>query len=166
MSDHPAHPSGLKTHAVDATEDVEAAYAPIRRRSQDQQAALAADPALPKPEQLTEAPMLHRVPKRSPFGALLTRTLPEYSGPYQVGVTDIEVVVPEPRTFGTFQHRNIGVNDRGGLLLQTVLCSLFYPADVGGQPPSAPVAWFPNLRQTIDGFVKVRASDKQILLVN
>ena len=148
MTDLPANTPHLATRAIDTTDsqDVDCDPQLIKRHSDAQREALAADPTLPKPEEATEAPMLHRISKRSPFGALLSRTLPAYSGPYQVGVCDLEVPVSEPRTFGNFINRQVGMDESGGLLMQTVLFSLFYPADVGDKTP-APVVWFPALRQ-------------------
>ncbi|EJD42003.1 alpha/beta-hydrolase [Auricularia subglabra TFB-10046 SS5] len=109
--------------------------------------------ALPRAEPAGAVPKLHKVSKRSPFGALLSRTLPAYTGPYQVGVCDVEFNVPAPRTFGNFVHKKLPIDGEAGLLLKTVMFSLFYPAQVDGKP--APVVWFPNLRQTIDGFLKM-----------
>ncbi|KZV99493.1 alpha/beta-hydrolase [Exidia glandulosa HHB12029] len=121
--------------------------------SKSQSDVLDADPSLPRPEGPAQAPMLHKVPKRSPFGALLSRTLPAYQGPYNVGVCDVEFAVDEPRTFGTFKHKTLPIEGEAGLLLKTVMFSLFYPAEITGKPQ--PVVWFPNLRQTIDGFLKM-----------
>jgi hypothetical protein len=86
------------------------------------------------------APKVHEVPRRSPFGALLSRTLPEYGGEYDVGVCDIEVPVT-PRKFGTFTHKSMP-NKPAGLVLDTVLFSVFYPCEKQDKP--APVVWFPS----------------------
>lgn len=91
---------------------------------------------LPSPE----PPKLHEVPQRSPFGALLSRTLPHYTGPHPVGVCDIEIPVSR-RTFGTFKHKSLPDSD-AGLAMDTVLFSLFYPCEAPKKPPG--VAWFPK----------------------
>ena len=85
--------------------------------------------------------MLHQVPRRSPFGALLSRTLPHYTGPYPVGVCDIEVPV-QRRTFCTFKHKAMMQGAEAGLAMDTVLFSLFYPCELPEKP--APVVWFPK----------------------
>ena len=84
--------------------------------------------------------MLHQIPRRSPFGALLSRTLPHYTGPHPVGVCDVEVPV-QRRTFGTFKHKAMN-NADAGLAMDTVLFSLFYPCELPEKP--APVVWFPK----------------------
>jgi hypothetical protein len=84
------------------------------------------------------APKVHRVHK-SPFGALLSRTLPNYTGEYSVGVCDMEVAVA-PRTFGNFKHKSMP-GQASGLALDTVLFSVFYPCEKPKK--EAPVVWFP-----------------------
>jgi hypothetical protein len=86
------------------------------------------------------APKLHEVSRRSPFGALLSRTLPSYTGSYDVGVCDIEVPV-ERQTFGNFAHKSMP-NKPAGLTLDTVLFSMFYPCEKPNSPK--PVVWFPK----------------------
>lgn len=80
------------------------------------------------------------VSNRSPFGALLSRTLPGYGGPFPVGVCDIELLV-ERQTFGTFTHREMPGADTG-LAMDTVLYTMFYPTDAG--PSNKRVVWFPK----------------------
>lgn len=88
-----------------------------------------------------QAPQVHSVPRRSPFGALLTRTLPDYSGPYDVGVCDVEVPV-KSRTFGTFRHKALANSGSAGLVMDTVMFSMFYPTEKPAVP--VPVMWFPK----------------------
>lgn len=91
-------------------------------------------------EHIPNAPKLHKVTPRSPFGALFSRTLPAYTGTYSVGVADIEVPVRR-QTFGTFKHK-LMPDAEAGLVLDTVLFSVFYPCDV---PKKAQhVVWFPR----------------------
>lgn len=54
---------------------------------------------------------------------ILRTPLPYYSGPYSVGVMDIEVPVREPRHFSEIkrEHKHL-------LELETVLFSVFYPS--------------------------------------
>lgn len=102
----------------------------------------------------TEPPTLRKAPSsRSPFGALLSRSLPGYSGTYEVGVIDVEVPVAR-QTFGNFIHRNLkrhhAENDptlkgQRGLVMDTVMFSLFYPADVHRHKRRHDrVVWFPR----------------------
>ena len=88
----------------------------------------------------SEPPLVEKVSKRSPFGALLTRTLPNYSGPYPVGVCDVELPVPR-QTFGTFKHKLMPESE-AGLSMDTVLFTIFYPA--GPRRSSKRVVWFPK----------------------
>jgi hypothetical protein len=87
-----------------------------------------------------EPPKIQAVSRHSPFGALLSRTLPKYTGPHEVGVCDLEIPV-DRQTFGSFTHKDMP--DRtAGIALDTVLFSLFYPCDKPEKPK--PVAWFPK----------------------
>lgn len=88
-----------------------------------------------------EPPKLHSVPRHSPFGALLSRTLPNYTGKYEVGVCDLEIPVSR-RTFGTFKYKHMPDSDVAGIAMDTVLCSLFYPCE--RQEKQKGVAWFPK----------------------
>lgn len=85
-------------------------------------------------------PKIKEVPRHSPFGALLSRTLPNYTGPHEVGVCDLEIPVPR-QTFGTFTHKNIP-KQKAGIAVDTVLFTLFYPCEPQEKPK--PVAWFPK----------------------
>lgn len=55
----------------------------------------------------TAGPVLRTLSRLSPFGALLSRTLPEYSGKHNVGVFDIEVPVKEPKNIGSFVLKDV-----------------------------------------------------------
>lgn len=80
------------------------------------------------------------MPRHSPFGTLLSRTLPKYTGPFHVGVYDMEIPVNR-QTFGSFTHKEMP-NRTAGIALDTVLFSLFYPCEKPEKPK--PVAWFPK----------------------
>ncbi|KAH7921574.1 hypothetical protein BV22DRAFT_1107127 [Leucogyrophana mollusca] len=99
-----------------------------------------------------EPPYISSVPKRTPFGAFFSRTLPSYTGRYPVGVRDVELPIPK-QSFGNFRHKSMPSTD-AGITVDTVLFTLFYPAEVGSEA-SRDVVWFPRLRQTIDGFIKM-----------
>lgn len=88
-----------------------------------------------------EPPKLYTVPRHSPFGALLSRTLPNYTGKYDVGVCDMEFPVPR-QTFGTFKYKNMPGSDVAGIAMDTVMFSLFYPCEHLDKPKG--VAWFPK----------------------
>ncbi|OTA68552.1 platelet-activating factor acetylhydrolase [Hypoxylon sp. EC38] len=69
----------------------------------------------------------HRQPGPSPPRKLeerLFHTLPDYVGPYSVGVMEIEMPVREPRTFSRIKR-----NHMHALRMDTVLFSIFYPCD-------------------------------------
>ncbi|KAI0786998.1 platelet-activating factor acetylhydrolase, isoform II-domain-containing protein, partial [Abortiporus biennis] len=103
---------------------------------------------IPKPPP-AEPPVLQTLHKRSPFGAILSRTLPNYSGHYPVGVCDVEVPIERQR-FGQFKHKSMP-HAEAGLTIDTVLFTLFYPSEA--TQTNNKVVWFPRLRQTIDGFL-------------
>jgi len=70
---------------------------------------------------------------------ILRTPLPYYSGPYSVGMMDIEVPVREPRVFSDIKrdHRHL-------LELETVLFSVFYPSAFGsgqGRSPEDEKKW-------------------------
>ncbi|KAJ3492207.1 hypothetical protein NLI96_g149 [Meripilus lineatus] len=106
----------------------------------------------PTPSRSDEGPQTFQiVNKRSPFGAILSRTLPSYTGDHVVGVCDVEVPVKK-QTFGYFEHKSMP--SRGaGLTIDTVFFTLFYPSVK--RETNSRVVWFPRLRQTIDGFLKM-----------
>jgi platelet-activating factor acetylhydrolase len=100
-----------------------------------------------------DQPRAPEVHKHSAFGSLISRQLPAYSGPYDVGVCDVEAPV-EPRMVGTFLNKSAEPGSKPGFRLDTVLYTLFYPSEkphIG----SKNIVWFPRLRQTIDGFLEM-----------
>ncbi|KAH7909875.1 platelet-activating factor acetylhydrolase [Hygrophoropsis aurantiaca] len=99
-----------------------------------------------------ESPHISSVPKRTPFGAFFSRTLPNYSGKYPVGVRDVELPISK-QSFGNFRHKSMPAAE-AGVTIDTVFFTLFYPADPDSQS-THDVVWFPRLRQTIDGFIKM-----------
>lgn len=92
-------------------------------------------------------PTMKTISKLSPFGALLSRTLPNYKGPYPVGVFDIEIPVENPRSIGSFRHKTLH-SAQPGFQLDTVLFSVFYPAEAPKMDMNK-VVWFPRLSQTV-----------------
>lgn len=69
----------------------------------------------------------------------ILRPLPRYSGPYGVGMMDIEVPVDEPRFFSHITRKK-----RHLLQLETILLSIYYPAAHGtgkGKDPSGRKKW-------------------------
>ncbi|KAG8857646.1 hypothetical protein FRB96_005664 [Tulasnella sp. 330] len=111
-------------------------------------------------EVIPEVETVSAAPKHSPFGALLSRALPRYTGAYKVGVTDIELPVPR-RTFGNFKHKKLS-NAEAGLSMETVFFTLFYPSDPNANA-SGKVVWFPKLGQTVDGFLKMAKRTPNLL---
>jgi len=84
-----------------------------------------------------------KAPKsREPVGVreqFLRKALPLYSGPYSVGLMDIEVPARDPRTFSEIkrEHRHL-------LKLETVLFTVFYPSSLGsghGESPEGEKKW-------------------------
>ncbi|KAG1729727.1 platelet-activating factor acetylhydrolase [Suillus lakei] len=103
-------------------------------------------------EQESSTPLVSSYPKRSALGALFSRTLPNYSGQYPVGVHDVELSIPK-QSFGNFKHKSMP-DAEAGLTIDTVMFTLFYPA-TSPHDTSHQAVWFPRLRQTIDGFLKM-----------
>ncbi|KAI9691363.1 MAG: hypothetical protein M1820_009700 [Bogoriella megaspora] len=88
----------------------------------------------------------------------LNSTLPNYSGPYSVGIMDIEVPAENPRTFS-----NITRKKRHLFQLETVLMTIFYPCalgsgsgrDPGGHKTWSRETWLPRPRKkTAQGYGK------------
>ncbi len=93
------------------------------------------------PPSTSEGPQtIQVVNKRSPFGAILSRTLPSYTGAHAVGVCDIEVPIRKQK-FGYFEHKSMP--SRGvGLTVDTVFFTMFYPAVEN--ETNCRVVWFPR----------------------
>ncbi|KAF2233820.1 hypothetical protein EV356DRAFT_447580 [Viridothelium virens] len=86
----------------------------------------------------------------------LNSTLPGYSGPYNVGLMDIEVPAQNPRTFSHITRRR-----RHLLQLETVLLTIYYPSAIGSGAGHDPAGykywsrqtWLPRpRRKTAQGF--------------
>lgn len=80
--------------------------------------------------------------------------LPAYTGPYSVGMMEIEVPVREPRHFSRIKRKK-----RHALRLDTVLFALYYPSDMGSYATHGEKAsratWLPRPRvQTCQGYAK------------
>ena len=87
-------------------------------------------------------PVIETAGKHSPFGAMISRTLPKYRGQFPVGVCDVELPVPR-ETFGTFRHKSIDAeHGSAGISLETVLYSIYYPTTCGDCGKR--VVWFPK----------------------
>ena len=90
-----------------------------------------------------ESTPLEKPPKSRPAVGirekLLKKALPQYSGPYEVGLMDIEVPARDPRTFSEIkrEHKHL-------LKLETVLFTIFYPSALGsgqGRSPEGEKQW-------------------------
>lgn len=78
---------------------------------------------------------LHRVPSRKkpkprPPESIRDKVplygkLPKYTGPYEVGIIDLELPAREPRTFSDITRQNVHI-----LALETVLMTVYYPAHI------------------------------------
>ncbi|KAI6094214.1 platelet-activating factor acetylhydrolase [Pisolithus thermaeus] len=110
-----------------------------------------------------ETPHIQAVPKRSPYGALFSRTLPHYSGQYRVGVRDVEIPIPK-QSFGKFKHKSMP--NEVGITIDTAMFTLFYPTESNAKDHR--VVWFPRavtmaalatrLRRTVEGLMKMSNS--------
>lgn len=103
-----------------------------------------------------EPPLNPKNPKsRHPEGLrekILKTQLPKYSGPYGVGMIDLEIPVREPKTFSdiTRQHQPL-------LKLETILMSIYYPSAFGSGNGPAPdggkkwsrPTWLPRPRREL-----------------
>lgn len=90
-----------------------------------------------------DVPRLSKQPNsRPPSGIrehILRTPLPLYSGPYSVGMMDIEVPAREPRYFSEIKR-----DGKHLLELETVLFSVFYPSGFGsgqGKSPEGEKKW-------------------------
>ncbi|KAJ9664728.1 hypothetical protein H2198_000074 [Neophaeococcomyces mojaviensis] len=81
-------------------------------------------------KQKSELKPENKTPKARPPSSIrdklpLYGKLPKYSGPYEVGVIDLEIPARNPRHFS-----NIKRDHRYALVLETVLLTIFYPAHI------------------------------------
>jgi len=67
-----------------------------------------------------------------------TQLLPAYSGPYGVGLIDVEVPVQSPRNI---TNTTFTANEQPAFFLQTVLFSLYYPTMPGTNSSASPHPW-------------------------
>lgn len=70
---------------------------------------------------------------------LFFRPLPRYTGPYSVGIMDIEVPVEEPRVFSNIRRHHHHL-----LKLETCLMAIYYPSELGsgqGRDPGGYKQW-------------------------
>ncbi|KAK6066772.1 PAF-acetylhydrolase family member [Seiridium cupressi] len=72
---------------------------------------------------------------------LLSDSLPSYSGTYAVGTVDIEVPAVHPRKFSDAVHKETGDL---AFELETVMFSIFYPAEKGIKGKRAKHTWIPE----------------------
>ena len=93
-------------------------------------------------ERESSTPHISSYPKRSPLGALFSRTLPRYSGQYPVGVHDTELSIPK-QSFGNFNHKSMP-DAEAGLMIDTVMFTLFYPT-TSLHDKNSQAVWFPRL---------------------
>lgn len=68
----------------------------------------------------------------------ISQSLPSYSGPYGVGLVDIEVPVQNPRNI---TNTTFTSNGQPAWFLQTVLFSLYYPIASGTNSSAQPHPW-------------------------
>ncbi|KAL2063248.1 hypothetical protein VTL71DRAFT_5053 [Oculimacula yallundae] len=91
----------------------------------------------PSSNQPSNVPPLTKQPNSRPPSGLrekiLRTPLPYYSGPYSVGMMDIEVPVREPRHFSDITRHKHHL-----LELQTVLFTVFYPSGFGSGQGTSP----------------------------
>jgi len=83
---------------------------------------------------------------------ILRTPLPQYSGPYSVGMIDLEVPARDPRAFSdiTRHHQPL-------IKIETVLMSVFYPSAFGSGNGAAPdgqdkwsrATWLPRPRRSV-----------------
>jgi platelet-activating factor acetylhydrolase len=89
-----------------------------------------------------DVPYSKQPKSRQPSGFrenILQTPLPYYSGPYSVGMMDVEVPVREPRSFSDIKR-----NHRHLLELDTVLFTIYYPSEFGsgeGNSPEGEKKW-------------------------
>jgi platelet-activating factor acetylhydrolase len=92
-----------------------------------------------KPDNVPNPKQPKSRPPRGFREKLTSSTLPYYSGPYGVGMIDIEVPAREPRAFSDIKR-----NNRHLLKLETVLFTIYYPFGFGsgqGKSPEGEKKW-------------------------
>lgn len=119
----------------------------------------------PKEQTSKQHSVPNKAPKARPPNSLRDKLplhghLPKYSGPYQVGVIDLEIPVREPKHFSPIKR-----NHRHALILETVLFTIYYPAHVdtpndariqkAQSKHNARPTWLPRPRHsTAEGYAK------------
>lgn len=96
--------------------------------TQTQQATVAQEPVLP--------------PRRPPktWRERIFHSLPDYTGPYNVGYLEVELPAEQPRTFSKIKRHG-----QHALQLETVLFSIYYPTN-DDPKAGARVPWLPRPR--------------------
>ena len=91
---------------------------------------------------------------------IFTSALPSYSGPYSVGLHDIELSLDKPKSFGTTHvssSATLGGGTRPAFTYDTVLFSLFYPCDqsTARRQRRRGVEWLERpIREVLGGWLK------------
>lgn len=75
------------------------------------------------------------------WSPLFASKLPKYTGPHDVGAIDVEVPVQEPRKIADTVFKSDG---RPAFELNTVLFTLYYPAEKGVRSSKSNHKWFPR----------------------
>lgn len=83
---------------------------------------------------------------------LLVKPLPRYSGPHAVSTLDLELPAERPRSFG---HATLKSTGKPALQLDTVLVTLYYPADQNRSGAGYRQPWVERpLNQTAAGYAR------------
>ncbi|GAA5968682.1 hypothetical protein JCM8115_003679 [Rhodotorula mucilaginosa] len=83
---------------------------------------------------------------------LLIKPLPRYSGPHAVSTLDLELPIERPRSFGHATFKSTG---QPALQLDTVLVTLYYPADQNRSGSGHRQPWVERpLNQTAAGYAR------------
>lgn len=119
----------------------------------------------PKHQTSKQHSVPNKAPKARPPNSLRDKLplhghLPKYSGPYQVGILDLEMPVRKPQHFSPIKRHH-----RHALILETVLFTIYYPAHVDTpndtriqkalSKHNARPTWLPRPRHsTAEGYAK------------
>jgi len=89
----------------------------------------------------------------------ISQSLPPYSGPYGVGLVDIEVPVHNPRNITSTTFTS---NGQSALFLQTILFSLYYPIAPGTNSSAAPHPWIDNPIDCVSAGIATYANSSSV----
>lgn len=95
---------------------------------------------------------------------LISRQLPHaYTGPHAVGAVELEVPIPR-QSFGSFRLKEQTEDSDAGIVIDSLLCTIFYPCEEGTGSKKESMPWVPRpLAQTLNGYLRFAGREDSFL---